>query len=163
MFLNFRTVLLVEIFQREPTKIIKLVKKVVRNRRFLFIFSTKTRYCSLDSPDRGTKVGFKLKYNSYMLRILVLEIFGKSLCPFRIALLPFLLITSFFLTFRWNKEKNFFCWFWLVLLLCFCENKQKIRVMQEPAVNWKNNFTVLSFFYEILCFYFLLKFFLDNF
>jgi hypothetical protein len=65
----------VEIFQREPTKIINLVKKVVKNRRFLVIFSTKTRYCSLDSLDRGTKVGFKMKYNCYMLQIQVLKFF----------------------------------------------------------------------------------------
>jgi hypothetical protein len=32
------------------------VKKVVKNRRFLVIFSNKTRYCSLDFLDRGTKV-----------------------------------------------------------------------------------------------------------
>jgi hypothetical protein len=49
------------------------VKKVVKNRRFLAIFSTKTRYCFLDSLDRGTKVWFKVKYNSYMLRIQVLK------------------------------------------------------------------------------------------
>jgi hypothetical protein len=30
-----------------------LMKEVVKNRRFLAIFSTKTRYCSLDSQDRG--------------------------------------------------------------------------------------------------------------
>jgi hypothetical protein len=41
----------VEIFQREHRKIIKLVKKVVKNRR----------YCTLDSQDRGAKVGFKMK------------------------------------------------------------------------------------------------------
>jgi hypothetical protein len=41
----------------------------VKNRRFWVIFSTKTRYCSLDSLDRGTKVGFKMKYNYYMLQI----------------------------------------------------------------------------------------------
>jgi hypothetical protein len=56
----------VEIFQREPTKIIYLVKKVVKNRRFLVIFSIKTRYCSLDLLDKGTKVGFKMKYNCYI-------------------------------------------------------------------------------------------------
>jgi hypothetical protein len=39
---------LVEIFQRKSQKIIILVKKVVKNRRFLVIFSTKTRYSSLD-------------------------------------------------------------------------------------------------------------------
>ncbi len=49
----------VEIFQREPTKIINLVKKVVKNRRFLVIFSTKTRYCSLDSLDKAQKWGSK--------------------------------------------------------------------------------------------------------
>ncbi len=65
----------VEIFQRKPTKIICLVKKVVKNRRFWVIFSNKTRYCSLDSLDRGTKVGFKMKYNCYMLPIEVLKIF----------------------------------------------------------------------------------------
>jgi hypothetical protein len=68
----------VEIFQREPTKIIILVKKVVKNRRFLVIFSTKTRYCSLDLLDRGTKVGFKMKYNCYMLQIQVLKFFIGS-------------------------------------------------------------------------------------
>ncbi len=65
----------VEIFQREPRKMINLVKKVVKNRRFWVIFSTKTRYCSLGSLDRGTKVGFKMKYNCYMLRIQVLKFF----------------------------------------------------------------------------------------
>jgi hypothetical protein len=55
----------VEIFQREPTKIIYLVKKVVKNRRFLVIFSTKTRYSSLDSLDKGTKVGFKMTTNFF--------------------------------------------------------------------------------------------------
>jgi hypothetical protein len=63
----------VEIFHREPTKIIILVKKVVKNRRFWAIFSTKTRYSFLDSLDRGTKVGFKMKYNCYILRIEVLK------------------------------------------------------------------------------------------
>jgi hypothetical protein len=62
----------VEIFQRKPTKIFNLVKKVVKNRHFWAIFSTKTRYCSLDSLDRGTKVGIKMKYNCYMLRYHVL-------------------------------------------------------------------------------------------
>ncbi len=47
----------------------------MKNRRFWVIFSTKTRYCSLDSLDRGIKVGFKMKYNCYMLQILVLKIF----------------------------------------------------------------------------------------
>ncbi len=56
---------LVEIFQRKPKKIISLVKKLVKIRRFWVIFSTKTRYCSLDSLARGTKVGFKMKYNCY--------------------------------------------------------------------------------------------------
>jgi hypothetical protein len=65
----------VEIFQRELRKMINLVKKVVKNRRFRVIFSTKSRYCSLDSLDRGTKVGFKMKYNCYMLRIQVLKFF----------------------------------------------------------------------------------------
>ncbi len=65
----------VEIFQRKPTKIIYLVKKVVENRRFWVIFSTKTRCCSLDSLDRGTKVGFKMKHNCYMLEIQALKIF----------------------------------------------------------------------------------------
>jgi hypothetical protein len=63
----------VEIFHREPTKIFNLVKKVVKNRRFLVIFSSKTRYCSLDSLDRGIKVGFKMKYNCYILQIQVLK------------------------------------------------------------------------------------------
>jgi hypothetical protein len=66
---------LVEIFHREPTKIINLVKKVVKNRRFWVIFSTKTRYCTLDSLARGTKVGFKIKYNCYILQIQVLKFF----------------------------------------------------------------------------------------
>jgi hypothetical protein len=65
----------VEIFQREPRKIIILVKKVVKNQRFWVIFSTKTRYSSLDSLDRGIKVGFKMKYNCYILRIQVLKFF----------------------------------------------------------------------------------------
>ncbi len=65
----------VEIFQRDPTKINKIVKKVVKNRRFWVIFSTKTRYCSLVSVGRGTKVGFKMKYNCYMLPIQVLKFF----------------------------------------------------------------------------------------
>jgi hypothetical protein len=68
-----KTVSLVEIFQRKPRKIIKLVKKVMKNRRFLVIFSTKRRYCFLDSLDRGTKVGLKIKYNCYMLQIQVLK------------------------------------------------------------------------------------------
>ncbi len=68
-----KTVSFVEIFQRKPTKINKIVKKVVKNRRFWVIFSTKTRYSSLDSLDRGTKVGFKMKYNCYMLRMQVLK------------------------------------------------------------------------------------------
>ncbi len=71
----FKTGSFVEIFQREPKKIIILVKKVVKNRRFWVIFSTKTRYCSLDSLARGTKVGFKMKYNCYILRIQVLKFF----------------------------------------------------------------------------------------
>ncbi len=70
----------VEIFLWEPRKIICLVKKVVKNRRFWVIFSTKTRYCSLDSLDRGTKVGFKMKYNCYVLRIQVLKFFVGSWC-----------------------------------------------------------------------------------
>jgi hypothetical protein len=45
------------------------VKKVVKNRRFWVIFSTNARYSSLNSLDRGTKVGFKMKYNCYMLPI----------------------------------------------------------------------------------------------
>jgi hypothetical protein len=65
----------INIFQREPTKLIILVKKVVKNRRFWVIFSTKTRYSSLGSLDRGTKVGFKMKYNCYILRIQALKIF----------------------------------------------------------------------------------------
>jgi hypothetical protein len=65
----------VEIFQRNPTKINKIVKKVVKNRRFWVIFSTKTRYSSLDLQDRGIKVGFKMKYNCYMLPIQVLKKF----------------------------------------------------------------------------------------
>jgi hypothetical protein len=65
----------VEMFQRKPTKIIILVKKVVKNRRFWVIFSTKTRYCSLGLLDRDTKVGFKMKYNCYILQIQVLKIF----------------------------------------------------------------------------------------
>jgi hypothetical protein len=73
-----KTGLFVEIFQQQLTKIIILVKKVVKNRRFLVIFSTKTRYSSLDSLDRGTKVGFKMKYNCYMLRIQVLKFFIGS-------------------------------------------------------------------------------------
>jgi hypothetical protein len=50
-------------------KINKILKKVVKNRRFWVIFSIKKRYCSLGSLDRGTKVGFKMKYNCYMLEI----------------------------------------------------------------------------------------------
>jgi hypothetical protein len=65
----------VKIFQRKPTKIIILVKKVVKNRRFWIIFSTKTRYCSLGLLDRGTKVGFKMRYNCYILQIQVLKFF----------------------------------------------------------------------------------------
>jgi hypothetical protein len=73
-FNNFsKTVSFVEIFEQKPTKIFNLVKEVVKNRHFWVIFSTKTRYCSLDSLDRGTKVGFKMKYNCYMLRIQVLK------------------------------------------------------------------------------------------
>jgi hypothetical protein len=47
------------------------VKKVVKNRRFWVIFSTKTRYCSLGLLARGTKVEFKMKYNCYILQIQV--------------------------------------------------------------------------------------------
>jgi hypothetical protein len=64
---------IVEIFQREPRKINKIVKKVVKNRRFWAIFSIKTRYNFLDSLDRGTKVGLKMKYNYYMLPIQALK------------------------------------------------------------------------------------------
>jgi hypothetical protein len=60
-------------FQREPTKIIIIVKKVVKNRRFWVIFSTNTRYSTPDSLDRGIKVGFKMKYNCYMLQIQALK------------------------------------------------------------------------------------------
>ncbi len=49
------------------------MKKVVKNRRFWAIFSTKTRYSFLGLLDRGMKVGFKMKYNCYMLRIEVLK------------------------------------------------------------------------------------------
>jgi hypothetical protein len=51
------------------------VKKVVKNRRFWAIFSTKMRYSSLDSLDRGTKVGLKMKYNNYILPIQALKKF----------------------------------------------------------------------------------------
>jgi hypothetical protein len=50
----------------------------VKNRRFWVIFSTKTRYCSLDSLDRGTKVGFKMKYNCYILPVQALKKFIGS-------------------------------------------------------------------------------------
>ncbi len=70
-----KTVSFVEIFHREPRKLINLVKKVVKNRRFWVIFSTKTRYSSLDSLDRGIKVGFKMKYNCYILPIQALKKF----------------------------------------------------------------------------------------
>ncbi len=70
-----KTVTLVKIFQRSLTKIINLVKKVMKNRHFLVIFSTKTRYCSLDSLGRGIKVGSKMKYNCYILQIQVLKFF----------------------------------------------------------------------------------------
>jgi hypothetical protein len=49
-------------FHRELRKIIKLVKKS-KNRRFWPIL--KTRYCSLDSQDTGTKVGLEMKYYVY--------------------------------------------------------------------------------------------------
>ncbi len=68
----------VEIFQRKPRKINKILKKVVKNRRFWVIFWTKTRYCSLDSLDSGTKVGFKMKYNCYVLEIQALKKFIGS-------------------------------------------------------------------------------------
>jgi hypothetical protein len=70
-----KTGLFVEIFQRKLTKINKIVKKVVKNRRFWVIFSTNTRYSSLDSLARGTKVGLKMKYNCYMLPIQALKKF----------------------------------------------------------------------------------------
>jgi hypothetical protein len=57
---------------------INLVKKVMKNRRFWIIFSTKTRYNFAVVLARGTKVGFKMKYNCYMLRIQVLKIFIGS-------------------------------------------------------------------------------------
>jgi hypothetical protein len=44
----------------------------------IFIFSTKMRYSSLDSLDRGTKVGFKMKYNCYTLPIQALKKFIES-------------------------------------------------------------------------------------
>ncbi len=65
----------IKIFQRKPTKIIILVKKVVKNRRFWVIFSTKMRHSSLDSLARGIKVGLKMKYNCYILQFQVLKIF----------------------------------------------------------------------------------------
>jgi hypothetical protein len=52
----------------------------MKNRRFWVIFSTKTRYSSLDSLDRGIKVGFKMKYNCYILQIQVLNFFIWSWC-----------------------------------------------------------------------------------
>jgi hypothetical protein len=67
-----------EIFQRKPIKIISLVKKVVKNRRFWVIFSSKARYSSLDLLDRGTKVGSKMKYNYYVLPIQALKKFIRS-------------------------------------------------------------------------------------
>ncbi len=54
------------------------MKKVVKNRRFWVIFSTKTRYSSLDSLDRDIKVGIKMKYNCYILQIQTLKIFIGS-------------------------------------------------------------------------------------
>jgi hypothetical protein len=66
-------------------KIICLVKKVVKKQHFLVIISTKTRYSSLNSLARGTKVGFKLKYNCYMLQIQVLKFFiGNRCCDIRV-------------------------------------------------------------------------------
>ncbi len=50
----------------------------MKNRRFWVIFSTKTRYSSLDSLDRGTKVGFKMKYNCYILPTQALKKFIRS-------------------------------------------------------------------------------------
>jgi hypothetical protein len=50
----------VEIFQREPKKMIKLVKKVVKNRRYLVIFSTKARYYSLDSLNGASLGNFEM-------------------------------------------------------------------------------------------------------
>ncbi len=47
----------------------------MKNRRFWVIFSTKTRYSSLDLLATSIKVGFKVKYNCYMLRIKVLKKF----------------------------------------------------------------------------------------
>ncbi len=75
-----KTVSFAKIFHREPRKRYSLVKKVVKNRRFLVIFSTKTRYSSLDSIDRCIKVGFKTKYKCYMLRIQVLKKIIGSWC-----------------------------------------------------------------------------------
>ncbi len=74
----FKTGSFVEIFQRKPRKINEILKKVVKNRRFWVIFSTRTRYCSLDSLDRGTKVVFKMKYNCYLLEIQALKKFIGS-------------------------------------------------------------------------------------
>ncbi len=51
------------------------MKKVVKKRNFWVIFSTKTRHSSLDSLDRSIKVGFKMKYNCYMLQIQALKKF----------------------------------------------------------------------------------------
>jgi hypothetical protein len=70
-----KTVSFVKIFQRELKKIIIILKKVVKNRRFWAIFSTKTRYCSAVVLPTSIKVGFKMKYNCYMLQIQALKKF----------------------------------------------------------------------------------------
>jgi hypothetical protein len=51
-----------------------LVKKVVKNRRFWVIFSTKSRYCSLDSLDQGwAKLALYIKL-APTLQLLLFEI-----------------------------------------------------------------------------------------
>jgi hypothetical protein len=56
-------------------------------------------------------------------------------------------ISNVILTFRWNKE-IFFADFGWYFFCVFVKISKKLGFMQKPAVHRKNNFTVLSFFYD---------------
>ncbi len=56
----------VEIFQREPKKLCLVTPKNVKNWHFLAIFSTKLRHYFAVVLATSIKVGFKVKYNSYI-------------------------------------------------------------------------------------------------
>jgi hypothetical protein len=46
-----------------------------------------------------------------------------------------------------EQRKNIFFADFHKIKKLFCENQQKIGVMQKPATHRKSDFTVLSFFY----------------